>query len=80
MEVSHDHYNVRPLAKQKHLPFSLNQTATQQTFEIINCGIWGAYYTPSLDDCHYFLNLVDDYTKFTWVELIESNFNQDRMR
>ena len=42
-----------------------------QPFEIIHCDIWGRYQHPSLFGVHYFLTIVDDYTRFTWIFLMQ---------
>ena len=32
--------------------------------------VWGAYSSPTYDGCRYFLTIVDDYTRCTWVFLM----------
>jgi transposase InsO family protein len=41
-------------------------------FEIVHCDIWGPMATPSINDSVFFLSIVDDYTRFTWVHLMKS--------
>ncbi|KAI9162373.1 hypothetical protein LWI28_026651 [Acer negundo] len=61
---------VCPLAKQSRLPFSPSVISSIKPFEIIHCDIWGRYRHPSLSGAHYFLTIVDDFTRFTWIFLM----------
>ena len=40
-------------------------------FTLIQCDLWGYYRIPSLTGCHYFLSIVDDYTRSLWVYLLK---------
>ena len=62
--------HVCPLAKQSRFPFSPNTISSINPFEIIHCDIWGRYRHPSLTSAHYFLTIVDDFTRFTWIFLM----------
>ena len=62
--------NVCPLAKQKRLPFPHSVT-TSSCFDLVHADIWGPYSTPSLTSSKYFLTLVDDYSRCTWVYLMK---------
>lgn len=35
-----------------------------------HCDIWGSYKTASHSGAHYFLTIVDDFTRCTWVYLM----------
>ena len=61
---------ICPLAKQSCLPFGTSAISSTKPFEIIHCDIWGRYRHPSLFGAHYFLTIVDDYTRFTWIFLM----------
>ncbi|RVW95625.1 Retrovirus-related Pol polyprotein from transposon TNT 1-94 [Vitis vinifera] len=61
---------ICPLAKQSRLPFGTSAISSTKPFEIIHCEIWGRYRHPSLFGAHYFLTIVDDYTRFTWIFLM----------
>jgi len=58
------------LAKQSRLPFSPSTISSIKPFEIIHCDIWGRYRHPSLTGAHYFLTIVDDFSRFTWIFLM----------
>ncbi|KAI9185245.1 hypothetical protein LWI28_005591 [Acer negundo] len=61
---------ICPLAKQSRLPFSSSVVSSVKPFELIHCDIWGCYRHPSLSGAYYFLTIVDDYTRFTWIFLM----------
>ena len=44
---------------------------SQFPFEIIHCDIWGPHHVPSYNGCRYFLKLVDNYSRFTWLLLLK---------
>ena len=58
------------MAKQSRLPFSPSTISSLKPFELIHCDIWGRYRHPSLTGAHYFLTIVDDFTRFTWIFLM----------
>ncbi|KAI9197977.1 hypothetical protein LWI28_007873 [Acer negundo] len=62
--------HICPLAKQSRLPFHPSVISSIKPFEIIHCDIWGRYRHPSLSGAYYFLTIVDDYTRFTWIFLM----------
>jgi hypothetical protein len=62
--------HICPLAKQSRLPFSPSTISSIKPFEIIHCDIWGRYRHPSLTGAHYFLTIVDDFSRFTWIFLM----------
>lgn len=64
---SHNACDVCALAKQSRLPFSVSSVSSIRPFELIHCDIWGRYKTASHSGVKYFLNTVDDYSRFTWV-------------
>lgn len=60
------------MAKQHKLPFPISETRASKDFDIIYCDIWGPYSKPSLDGSHYFLTIVDDYSRVTWTYLMKT--------
>jgi hypothetical protein len=69
--ISNKTYSVCPLAKQHRLPFSTNQTHSDNCFQLIHCDIWSPFSTPSFNGSQFFLTIVDDYSRFTWVYLMQ---------
>ena len=56
--------------KQTRNSFTLNEIIASKLFDLIHCDLWGKYHTPSLSGCHYFLCIVDDFSRATWVYLL----------
>jgi hypothetical protein len=63
---------VCPLAKQHPLPFPVNDSTSNKIFDLVHCDIWGPFSTDSLNGVKYFLTIVDDFSRFTWVHLMVS--------
>lgn len=59
--------DVCALAKQTRLSFPTSLISTVKPFELIHCDIWGPYKVNSLSGAKYFLTIVDDYSRFSWV-------------
>jgi len=62
-----DACDICALSKQCRLPFSTSSISSIQPFELIHYNIWGPYKIPSLSSAKYFLTIMDDYSRFTWV-------------
>lgn len=41
-----------------------------KSFTLIHCDVWRRYHTTSKSGAHYFLTIVDDYSRATWVYLM----------
>ncbi|CAL8998680.1 unnamed protein product [Prunus brigantina] len=64
--------DICPLAKQTRLPFSNSSITSSHPFALIHCDIWGPHKIASLSGAHYFLTVVDDFTRFTWIFLMHT--------
>nr|KYP72197.1 Retrovirus-related Pol polyprotein from transposon TNT 1-94 [Cajanus cajan] len=62
-------------AKQKKLPFPVSNCKSSRFFELIHVDIWGPVATTSIDGFKYFLSVVDDFSRFTWIHLIKTKFD-----
>jgi hypothetical protein len=62
---------VCPLAKQTRLSFPISSIQSTKFFELIHCDIWGPQKIETHSGAHYFLTIVDDYTRFTWIFLMK---------
>lgn len=62
--------NVCPLAKQTRLPFPLSSISSTLPFQLIHCDIWGPHKHPTHSGARYFLTIVDDFTRCTWLFLM----------
>lgn len=58
-------------SKQCRPSFSQSMNKAESPFDLIHCDLWGKYNTASSNGSHYFLTLVDDYTRGTWVYLMK---------
>ena len=63
---------VCPLAKQKRLPFPNKNHLSSTSLDLLHVDIWGPYHVPTVEGYRYFLTLVDDYTRTTWIYLMKS--------
>lgn len=50
-------------------PFSSSHAAN--AFKLVHTDIWGPYKVPTRGKFRFFLTLVDDYSRMTWVYLLE---------
>ena len=64
--------SVCPLAKQKRLPFTCHNHFSDACFDLIHCDIWGPFHTPTYGNHRFFLSIVDDHSRFTWIFLLQS--------
>ena len=62
---------VCPLAKQKRLPFPNENNICSSIFDLVHCDIWGPFSVPSINGFKYFLTIVDDCSRGTWVYLLK---------
>ena len=63
---------VCPLAKQHRLPFPSFNHMSKHSFDLVHCDIWGPFNTTDIHGFKYFLTLVDDSTRFTWVHMLRA--------
>ena len=42
-----------------------------ECFDLIHSDLWGPFSAPTIDGCRYFLTIVDDCSRCTWVYLLE---------
>jgi len=54
-------------AKQKKLPFVLSDSTTSKFFENLHMDIWGPCSIISVHGFWYFLTIVDDFSRYTWM-------------
>ncbi|GJX48135.1 cysteine-rich receptor-like protein kinase 8 [Tanacetum coccineum] len=60
-----------PIAKFTNLPYSLSESHSTTIFELVHIDIWGPYKVPTNGKFRYFLTIVDDCSRGTWVYLLE---------
>ncbi|CAH9101387.1 unnamed protein product [Cuscuta europaea] len=59
-------------AKQKRLLFHISTSHASTAFDLIHMDVWGPYKVTSYTSFRYFLTIVDDYTRCTWVFLLKT--------
>ena len=64
--------HVCPLAKQRSLPFISNHKLSVNPFDLIHIDIWGPFWVESIDGFRYFLTIVDDCTRVTWLYMLRN--------
>ena len=60
---------VCPLAKQKRLPFPFDNKRAFHSFDLFHMDVWGPFSIPTTAGHRYFLTIVDDASRATWVFL-----------
>ena len=67
--------DVCPKARQHRLPFPLSQTQSSHLFELVHIDVWGPYHTATHGGYHYFLTIVEDFSRATWTHLLKTKSN-----
>lgn len=62
--------NICPLARQIRLPFPTSNNRSLQCFELVHMDVWRPYKVETHNNMRFFLTLVDDCSRWTWVYLI----------
>lgn len=55
------------MAKSHRLPFSLSDTSTSAPFQLVHMDVWGPSPIPSNKGFRYYLLVIDDYTRYSWL-------------
>lgn len=67
------------LAKQSRLPFYASNTISDNAFDLIHMDIWGPLSHSSIHGHKYFLTIVDDCTRHTWIYLMKAKFETRKL-
>lgn len=59
--------DVCHFSKQKRLSFPQSTSVVHSIFDLIHCDIWGPFANASYDGYKYFLTIVDDFSRVTWI-------------
>ncbi|KAG7593249.1 Retrotransposon Copia-like N-terminal [Arabidopsis thaliana x Arabidopsis arenosa] len=62
--------HVCHLAKQRKLSFSSQNNICNNNFELLHIDVWGPFAEDTVDGYRYFLTIVDDHSRATWVYLL----------
>jgi hypothetical protein len=70
--------NVCQLAKSHQLPYNTSTNCTTMPLEIIHSDVWGP--APIfVGGYKYYINFIDDFTKFTWIYLMINRTEAQRI-
>jgi len=72
-KINKDHSDacdVCHLSKQKHIPFKPRHNMSKNAFDLLHIDTWGPFSEPTVDGSKYFLTIVDDFSRATWVFLM----------
>ena len=59
------------LGKQHPLPFPNERNRSRNKLELIHSDVWGLAQIVRFGGSRYFVSFIDDYTRHTWIYLIE---------
>lgn len=45
-----------------------------EIFALIHCDIWGPFKVPSSQGHRYFVTIVDDHSRYTWIYLLKQKY------
>ncbi|XP_062093909.1 uncharacterized protein LOC133799937 [Humulus lupulus] len=62
-------------ASKKKFPFISNNNFASTVFDLIHMDIWGPYQTLSIEGYRYFLTIVDDKSRYTWIYMLKLKFD-----
>lgn len=66
------HCAICPLAKQKRLPYNPKNNMSKNAFDLLHIGTWGPFSVSTPEGYKYFLTIVDDHTRVTWIYLMRT--------
>ena len=62
---------ICPASRQHRLPFKDSYIMTYRTFDLLHMDVWGPYSHKTHTGCTYFLTIIDDFIRFTWLYLLK---------
>lgn len=71
LDVSTLHCDVCELAKHTRVPFPTSNKRSTSPFHLIHSDIWGPSSTPNISGARWFVSLIDDCTRVTWLFLLK---------
>jgi len=74
-DSQHGICQICSLAKMHRLGFSSSTSKTKHCFELLHVEIWGPYPHSTSEGARFFLTIVDDFSKATWVHLMAHKSN-----
>ena len=62
--------DIYHFAKQKKLSFPTSEHVSIFPFDLVHCDLWGPFFKATNEGYKYFLTIVDDFSRYTWVYLL----------
>nr|KYP56536.1 hypothetical protein KK1_002777 [Cajanus cajan] len=86
MTILHKQYDFIPMSKhvacdichssrQKRFSFRYNISNAKFMFDLVHMDIWGPFSTKFVYGYCYFLTMVDDYSRYTWVVMMKTKYD-----
>ncbi|KAG8483501.1 hypothetical protein CXB51_023279 [Gossypium anomalum] len=63
--------SICPMARQSKLPFPPSVSRATTPFSLLHLDVWGPYRVSTHSGHRFFLTIVDDHTRMTWVYLLK---------
>jgi hypothetical protein len=67
--------SICPLAKQHASSFQSSDSHAYELFELVHIDVWGPYKHTTVNNCKYFLTIVDDHSRATWTYLMPHKYH-----
>ena len=67
--------NIFPTSRETRLPFHDNYIKSTHIFYLLFLDVWGPYPHKTHNGCNFFLTIVDDFSRLTWVYLLKNKSN-----
>lgn len=64
--------SICPLAKQRRVSFPTSAHSALHKFDLVHCDIWGPNSVIAVDGSRFFLTIVDDHSRTTWVYMLRN--------
>ncbi|KAI3465187.1 hypothetical protein Pfo_021850 [Paulownia fortunei] len=72
LDVKNFHCEVCELVKHKRVPFPISNKRSSVPFSLIHSGIWGPSPIPNIFGACWFVSLIDDCTRISWIFLLKN--------
>ena len=66
-------------AKHTRNKFPISKSIAEVIFDLIHCDIWGPYRVLSTCGAHYFLSIVNESSRATWVYLMQDRTEASKL-
>ena len=74
-DISEFHYETCEFAKHTRVSFPINNKISSHFFHLIHSDIWGPSTIPNVFRACWFVSLIDDCTRVTWIFLLKQKYD-----